>query len=56
LRRVTLDVADDNPRAAGAYERLGFRRTGRTGTLPHYDHVTEFEMAREVEGATDRSK
>jgi ribosomal protein S18 acetylase RimI-like enzyme len=56
LRRVTLDVADDNPRASGAYERLGFTRTGRTGTLPHYDHVTEFEMAREVGGPTAGAK
>jgi ribosomal protein S18 acetylase RimI-like enzyme len=56
LRRVTLDVADENPRAIGAYERLGFLRTGRTGTLPHYDHVTEFEMAREVDGRTAASQ
>jgi ribosomal protein S18 acetylase RimI-like enzyme len=44
LRRVTLDVADDNPRAIGCYERLGFTRTGRTGELPHQPTVTEFEM------------
>jgi ribosomal protein S18 acetylase RimI-like enzyme len=52
LSRVTLDVADDNARAIGCYERLGFTRTGRTGTLPHYDEVTEFEMSREVGGLT----
>jgi ribosomal protein S18 acetylase RimI-like enzyme len=56
LRRVTLDVADDNPRAIGCYERLGFARTGRTGSLPHNDEVTEFEMARDVEGFTARSR
>jgi ribosomal protein S18 acetylase RimI-like enzyme len=48
LRRVTLDVADDNPRAIGCYTRLGFTRTGRTGTLPHNVGVSEFEMARDV--------
>ena len=44
LRRVTLDVADDNERAIGFYERVGFTRTGRTGELPHQPGVTEFEM------------
>ena len=48
LHRVTLDVAVDNPRAIGAYERLGFTRTGRTGALEHNEGVAEFEMAREV--------
>ena len=43
-RRVTLDVADDNERAIGFYERVGFTRTGRTGELPHQVTVTEFEM------------
>lgn len=43
-RRVTLDVADDNERAIGFYERVGFTRTGRTGELPHQHQVTEFEM------------
>jgi ribosomal protein S18 acetylase RimI-like enzyme len=52
LRRVTLDVADDNARAIGCYERLGFRPTGRTGALDHNEGVTEFEMAREVDGET----
>lgn len=45
LRRVTLDVADENPRAAAFYERVGFVRTGRTGELPHFPGVGEFEMA-----------
>ena len=44
LRRVTLDVADDNSRAIGFYERTGFTRTGRTGELPHQPQVNEFEM------------
>jgi ribosomal protein S18 acetylase RimI-like enzyme len=44
LRRVTLDVADDNDRAIGFYERVGFTRTGRTGELPHQPEVSEFEM------------
>ena len=43
-RRVVLDVADDNERAIGFYERVGFTRTGRTGELPHQPSVTEFEM------------
>ncbi len=46
LRRVTLDVADDNAAAIGFYERMGFVRTGNTGSLPHDPDVTEFEMAR----------
>lgn len=46
LRRVTLDVADENGRAAAFYERLGFTRTGRTGELPHAPGVGEFEMER----------
>ncbi|WP_457254092.1 GNAT family N-acetyltransferase [Pedococcus sp. P5_B7] len=44
VRRVTLAVADDNERAIGFYERVGFTRTGRTGELPHQPAVTEFEM------------
>jgi ribosomal protein S18 acetylase RimI-like enzyme len=44
LRRVTLDVADDNGRAVAFYERMGFTRTGRTGELPHHPEITESEM------------
>ena len=44
LRRVTLEVAQDNARAIGFYERAGFSRTGRTGELPHEPPVAEFEM------------
>jgi RimJ/RimL family protein N-acetyltransferase len=46
LRRVTLDVADGNHRAAGFYRRMGFTTTGRTDVLPHAPQVTEFEMER----------
>ncbi|WP_406829524.1 GNAT family N-acetyltransferase [Pedococcus sp. KACC 23699] len=46
LRRITLDVADENGRAGAFYERLGFVRTGRTGELPHFPGVGEFEMER----------
>jgi ribosomal protein S18 acetylase RimI-like enzyme len=48
LRRVTLDVADENTAAIRFYERMGFVRTGRTGTLPHDLSVTEFEMVRSL--------
>ena len=56
LGRVTLDVADENPRAAAFYERLGFVRTGRTGELPHYPGVGEFEMERPLSGPTGFSR
>jgi ribosomal protein S18 acetylase RimI-like enzyme len=50
MRRVTLDVADGNHRAAAFYRRLGFTVTGRTGTLPQNPQVTEFEMERLLDG------
>ena len=50
LRRVTLDVADGNHRAAAFYRRLGFTTTGRTGALPQDPQVTEFEMERLLDG------
>jgi len=56
LRRVTLDVAEENPRAAAFYERVGFVRTGRTGELPHYPGVGEFEMEHLLRGRTDASR
>lgn len=31
-RVLTVDVNEQNPRATGFYERLGFRRTGRSAT------------------------
>lgn len=44
--RLILDVADANPHAQALYARHGFRRTGRTGTLPApRTHVTEHELA-----------
>lgn len=51
LRRVTLEVADENLAAISFYQRMGFVRTGGTGTLPHSPDVTEFEMARWLGGA-----
>ena len=44
-RSVHLDVADENARAAAFYERLGFRATGATGTMPWDTSVTERELA-----------
>lgn len=55
LRRVTLDVADGNHRAAAFYRRIGFTPTGRTGALPHDPQVTEHELARVVEVVTGAS-
>ena len=50
LRRVTLDVADENAAARKLYERIGFRPTGRTSTLPHSPDIPEVEMAHELSG------
>lgn len=44
LRRVTLDVAEENRRAEAFYERLGFVPTGVRGELPHVPGAGEFEM------------
>ena len=44
-RRVVLDVADENARAAAFYERLGFRATGVTGVMPWDPSVTERRLA-----------
>lgn len=44
-RRVVLEVADENARAAAFYERLGFRATGATGAMPWDPEVTERELA-----------
>ncbi|MFQ6172268.1 GNAT family N-acetyltransferase [Oryzobacter sp. R7] len=43
--RVVLDVADENGRAGAFYERLGFRATGATGSMPWDRTVTERELA-----------
>ena len=45
LRRVTLDVAVENLPARRLYERLGFRPTGRSGSLEHDPTVAEIELA-----------
>ena len=50
LRRVTLDVADDNGRAAAFYARLGFVETGVRGELPHVPGAGEFEMELLLDG------
>lgn len=34
FQTLVLDVADENTGAIAFYERVGFQRTGRTGTLP----------------------
>jgi len=44
--RLLLDVGDHNTPAQGLYHRVGFRRTGRVGSLPPpRQHVTEHELA-----------
>ena len=45
FRRVVLDVAHENTRAAAFYERLGFTRTGRVGAMPWDESVTEETLA-----------
>lgn len=49
VRRVRLDVAQDNEAAVRLYERFGFERTGVTGALTHDPGVPEFEMARKLD-------
>lgn len=39
--RVVLEVAHENHRAWAFYSRMGFRPTGRTGTMPWDPSVTE---------------
>ncbi|MEO5983459.1 MAG: GNAT family N-acetyltransferase [Pedococcus sp.] len=56
LRRVTLEVAAENGRAAAFYERLGFVRTGRTGVLPHLPGVGELEMERVLRAPRSSSR
>jgi ribosomal protein S18 acetylase RimI-like enzyme len=42
LRRLALDVADSNLAAVALYERMGFRASGETGSLPPpRTHITE---------------
>ena len=43
--QVMLDVAELNPAAIALYSRVGFIRTGKTGTLPPpRQHLREFQM------------
>lgn len=49
--RLLLDVADGNQPALRLYERLGFQRTGETGSLPApREHITEHRRALELIG------
>jgi RimJ/RimL family protein N-acetyltransferase len=41
VRRVVLEVAHENARAWAFYSRMGFRPTGKTGTMPWDPAVTE---------------
>jgi len=46
FRRLELDVADDNAPAIALYERMNFRATGETGSLPPpREHITEHRLA-----------
>lgn len=51
LTRVLLQVAEDNPRAAGAYRRLGFVETGERGPSVAYPEVCEAEMELRLDGS-----
>jgi GNAT superfamily N-acetyltransferase len=45
LTRVTLDVGDANATAQKLYANLGFRPTGKTGSLPEpRTHILEHEL------------
>ena len=46
--RVTLEVAQENDRARGAYRRMGFVETGRRSEMPWDGAVIEVEMARDL--------
>lgn len=51
VRRLTLEVAQDNPRAQRCYLRHGFRHTGRTGSMPWEEAAAEAEMALDLKPA-----
>lgn len=47
LRRVVLEVGDDNAAAIGLYARSGFTPTGETGSLPPpRTHIREHQRVR----------
>lgn len=48
LRRVLLEVAESNPRAAAAYRRLGFAEVGERSPSHTHACVTEVQMERLV--------
>ncbi|MEO0915100.1 MAG: GNAT family N-acetyltransferase [Pseudomonadota bacterium] len=49
VRRLLLDVTDENAGAIALYARAGFRPTGRKGALPPpRAHILEHEMARDL--------
>lgn len=50
--RVSIGVAEDNPRAAALYERLGYRDTGRVSTVTY----TYFDRDGVERSATERSR
>lgn len=51
LTRVLLQVAEDNPRAAGAYRRLGFVETGGREPAVAYLGLCEAEMELRLDGS-----
>jgi ribosomal protein S18 acetylase RimI-like enzyme len=44
LRGLLLMVTDVNQSAIDFYERIGFRKTGKTGPYPNDAAITEYEM------------
>lgn len=44
--QLTLEVAEQNPRAAAAYRRMGFVGTGRTRPHTLYPEVVDLELTR----------
>ena len=44
LRKIKLDVGDHNQDAAALYEKMGFKRNGKTTTLsPPREHISEHQ-------------
>jgi ribosomal protein S18 acetylase RimI-like enzyme len=48
VRDVKLMVTSVNDAAIAFYERLGFRRTGKTAVYPNDASITEYEMVRAI--------